>query len=113
MSTFTTTVNGRRPNAGSPQSWWHGTGRDVNQGDTLTFTATGAINPGPSFGPDGQVGNEEKKKWNEALACRSGGTRCWFGSLIGKIGMSGTAFCIGANNFSWLMYISGHRLGGA
>ncbi len=99
MSTFTTTVNGRRPNAGSPQSWWHGTGRDVNQGDTLTFSATGAINPGfgPSFDPNGQVGNEQNKRWDAALAFRSGGTRCWFGSLIGKIGTNGTAFCIGAN----------------
>lgn len=94
------TVQGYRSNTGQPQSWWNDTGIYVNHGDSIVFDASnhiGTINPGfgSSFGPEGQVGNETNKNWNESLAYRSGGTRCWFGSLIGKVGINGTAFCIG------------------
>jgi hypothetical protein len=96
----TVTVNGVMPNSGQPQSWWNDTGIDVHQGDEIVIDASnhvGSINPGfgSSFGPEGQVGNEPNKNWNASLAYRSGGTRCWFGSLIGKVGEDGTAFCVG------------------
>lgn len=104
MPTKTVRVEGYRSNSGSPQSWWVNTGILVEVGDQITFDATdpgGSIKPWgwhPGFDPDGEVDNLTDKNWNESLAYRSGETRCWFGSLIGKVGTDGIAFCIGSSN---------------
>jgi hypothetical protein len=106
MATKMVTVQGYRSNTGSPQSWWNETGIFVNEGDSIIFDTTnnsGTNNPGfgDSFGPDGDNYSPDKeanKSWPESIAYRAGGTECWFGSLVGKIGIGGTAFCIGASN---------------
>ncbi len=103
MPTQTVRVDGYRSNVGQPQSWWVDTGITVNPGDEVMLDATNPGNaikpwdPHPGFGPNGDEGNESTKMWDEALAYRSGGTRCWFGSLIGKIGAGGIAFYIGTS----------------
>lgn len=100
----TVTVYGERPNTNPPHSWWNPTAISVNKGDQIAFDATApsnqnAITPWPGHGGIGPQGDgiEANKYWDEALAYRSGETRCYFGSLIGKVGVDGKAFCIGTS----------------
>jgi|GEM_PF-931872 len=96
--TKTVTVQGIRPNVGSPQSWWNETGIYVSENDDIVFDATspgGSIKPWgghPGFDPNG---DDTITDWAPSLAYRSGNTNCPFGSLIGKVGENGTAFFIG------------------
>lgn len=109
-------VCGRRTNVGSPQSWWVDTGIFVNEGHQLTIDASnpgGVIRPWgghEGFEPAGQVGHEENRDWEYALAnitdiddelaSETGYGSLWFGSLIGKIGRDGLAFYIGESRIS-------------
>lgn len=99
----TARVEGYRSNDNEPQSWWNDTEIIVNSGDSISFDGS---NPGDvirpwewsdGFGPAGDLGN---LGWQDALAYRSCGAGCDFDfmSLIGKVGVNGSAFYIGETN---------------
>jgi hypothetical protein len=85
-------IAGYQPDTGNAHDWWEDGIVDAAAGDTLSFSCTGGIRPwpgGPVFDCDGDPGN----RWDLPIA----GTRCDFGSLVGKIGLQGTPFCIGGS----------------
>lgn len=93
-------VCGRRPNAGSPQSWWVDTGIYVKAGTSVTVdgaSPAGGVQPwaGTAWPPAGNPGNTN---WTDSLAYRSGLTSPTENvsfSLIAKVGRAGVAFRIG------------------
>ncbi|WP_428265311.1 LamG-like jellyroll fold domain-containing protein [Haliangium sp.] len=86
---YTVIVHGTRPDSGNPHDWWNDTGIDVAAGGVVGASCTGGLIR-PWSGHNGfDCYGEPETEWGMA-------PECGFGSLIGKIGASGTPFCLGA-----------------